>query len=92
MNVRVLLTAGALSLGLATGALAQAAQPGSTVGMDAQMGQGQMGQGQMGDDMAQQQRPMKRKKMKKSMKGKKMMRSNNRMDPGMEQGAAPGGM
>ncbi|GAB6844685.1 hypothetical protein HNR00_000312 [Methylorubrum rhodinum] len=96
MNARLLLTAGALSLGLglSSGAFAQGMQPGA--GMDPGMG-GQMQQGQMGDDMGQEQRPMKRSsmKMKKSMKSKKMMRSK-RMNSGsgMESGGmgAQGGM
>lgn len=95
MNARLLLTAGALSLGLglSSGAFAQGMQPGA--GTDPSMG-GQMQQGQMGDDMGQEQRPMKRssKKMKKPMKSKKMMKSR-RMNSGMEsQGGmgAQGGM
>ncbi len=95
MNARLLLTAGALSLGLglSSGAFAQGMQPGA--GMDPSMG-GQMQQGQMGDDMGEAQRPMKRssKKMKKPMKSKKMMKSR-RMNSGMEsQGGmgAQGGM
>ena len=84
MKVRVLLTAGALSLGLASASFAQSPAP-----MQPGMGGGQMQQGQMGDDMGQEQRPMKRsgKKMTKPMKSKKMMRSKDRMSgPGAETG------
>lgn len=86
MTVRLLLTASALSLGLATGALAQGMQPGAGGSM-----QPGMEQGQMGDDAGQAQRPMKRssKKMKKSMKGKKMMRSKGRMNADPDAGGAP---
>lgn len=91
MNVRVLLTAGALSLGLAltSTAFAQGMQP-----EPMQQG-GMQGQpGQMGDEMGQQQRPMKRpaKKMKKPMKQKKMMRAPRQpmQQDGMQHGGGMG--
>ena len=89
MNARLLLTAGALSLGLGLtpAAFAQGMPP-----EPMQQG-GMQGQppGQMGDDMGQQQRPMKRsaKKMKKPMKQKKMMRAPRQQD-GMQPGGAGG--
>ncbi|UMY18416.1 hypothetical protein MMB17_03495 [Methylobacterium organophilum] len=85
MNTRLLIAAGALSLGLglASVASAQQMQPGMQPGMDGQMQQGQMGN----EDMAQ--RPMKKKSMKKMKSNKKMMRSKKRMNSGsgMEQGS-----
>ena len=73
MNVRLLLTAGALSLGLATGTLAQGMQMQAQPGMD---------DDQMSDDAGQAQRPVKRsnKRMKKPMQGKAMNRSQERME------------
>jgi periplasmic protein CpxP/Spy len=99
MNTRLLLTAGALSLGLvfSSGAYAQGMQRGGMEpGMGGQPGGqmgGQMQQGAMGDDMGQEQRPMKRssKKMKKPMKSKKMMRSK-RINSGSGMDSGAGGM
>lgn len=93
MNARLLLTAGALSLGLGLTSAATAQQmPSSPDGsMGAMQPQGQMGQGQMNEDDAMQ-RPAKRpaKKMKTSTKKQKMAHHRQRKQPaGDGSGGAP---